>query len=386
MVSLCLVLITGCWDSRELNDQALQMGAGIDLDENGEFVLSNQFALNSKGPSSEGNQQQGSYTEVTKGENVFQASVSMQTRITRKINRGQRTSLVLGEEVARQGIQKIIDIYTRVSEAQLRNDLFVVKDGLAVDLLRSTTPFGSLSQREYFKLHQAQNEVADVTFMNLLRSVNGHTQSGAIVPAMEHVQTPLSKTQDEKKEMQFAYSGIGIFDNDLKLQGFLNLEEAAEVLWLLKRGHNQSISAYIQEGSGLVTAQLSRLKCKMKPVFGEQIEFRIALSGNADLMENGTDLDLFEEANLKLIEQAMEKKAEKQFTQLIKKIQTEYKTDILNFGDTIFRKYPKQWRSLENRWEAEFPKVAVSVKVNIKVKRVGLTGAPVQMREEEIKK
>lgn len=386
MVSLCLVLITGCWDSKELNDQALQVGAGIDLDENGGFVLSNQFALNSKGPSSEGNQQQASYTEVTKGENVFQASVSMQTRVTRKINRGQRTSLVLGEKVARQGIKKFIDIYTRVSEAQLRNDLFVVKDGLAVDLLRSTTPFGSLSQREYFKLHQAQNEIADTTFMNLLRSVNGHTKSGAIVPALEHIRTPFSKTQDERKEMQFAYSGIGIFDNELKLQGFLNNEEASEVLWLLKRGHTQSISAYIQEGYGLVTAQLSRLKCKMKPVFGENIEFRIALSGNADLMDNGTNLDLFQESNIKLIEQTMEKKAEKQFTQLIKKIQTEFKTDILEFGDTIFRKHPKQWRSLENRWEAEFPKVAVSVKVNIKVKRIGLTGAPVQMQEEEIKK
>ncbi len=384
LLCISLVFVGGCWDSKELNDQALQVGTGIDLNEEGEFVLSNQFSLNSSGPSSEGNSQQESYTEMTKGDNVFKASAAMQARITRKINRGQRTSIAIGEKLAREGLKQIIDIYTRTPEAQLRNDLFIVKGGFAADLLNSSTPFGSLSQREYFKLHQAQKEVADVTLMNMLRSVNGDSQSGAIVPAMERVQAPISGEQKQKKQNKYAYTGVAVINNDLKLVGFLNNEETAKALWLLKRPHIQYASTYIPEGSGLVTAKLSSLKCKIKAGFGENTELHIAMKANAELMENGTNLDLLSVANLKLIEQALELHTRKQFTELIHKVQSEYKTDIFNFGDTIFRYYPSQWRRLQNRWESEFPKAAVTVKVDIKVKRVGLTGGPVQLKEGEL--
>lgn len=40
-----LILLTGCWDSRELNDQAFALGGGVDYIPEKGYKVTNQFAL-----------------------------------------------------------------------------------------------------------------------------------------------------------------------------------------------------------------------------------------------------------------------------------------------------------------------------------------------------
>lgn len=218
-----LLLMTGCWDSKELNNQAFALGGGIDYVPDQGYRVTNQFALISGGGAEGGDKQQ-DYTEVGEPKStIYEASSYVQNKVSRIINRGHRRTLVMGEELAKIGLKDVIDIYSRYPETPLRSDIFVVKGGLASDFLKSKTPYGNQAVREYYKLHQSHREVADITFLNLLRSVNSDSMGGAVLPAVEKV--PEAEGKKEKTVMPYRYIGNAVLDNNLKLRGYLDNQE-----------------------------------------------------------------------------------------------------------------------------------------------------------------
>lgn len=99
----------------------------------------------------------------------------------------------MGEELAKIGVKDVIDIYSRYPETPLRSDIFVVKGGLASDFLKSKTPYGNQAVREYYKLHQSHREVADITFLNLLRSVNSDSMGELFFLRSKKLRMPKGK-------------------------------------------------------------------------------------------------------------------------------------------------------------------------------------------------
>lgn len=132
MLACCLVmaLISGCWDNRELNDQAIQLAAGLDWTEDQTYIVSNQFARNPEAGQSDMKSQTGFYTEIAEGKTPMAALAAMQSKVTRIINRGQRRSLVIGDKLARRGFKDILDFILRNAESPMRVDLFIVKKGM----------------------------------------------------------------------------------------------------------------------------------------------------------------------------------------------------------------------------------------------------------------
>ncbi|MGR5976726.1 Ger(x)C family spore germination C-terminal domain-containing protein [Bacillus paranthracis] len=109
-------------------------------------------------------------------------------------------------------------------------------------------------------------------------------------------------------------------------------------------------------------------------------------SGEGTIQENNTNLDLSQPKNITLLEHVLEKQSEKQALQTIKKVQKQYGTDIFGFGEAIHRKYPSEWKGLKKNWSKQFRKVQVSVHTKLTIRRVGLTGPPLQLKKNEMKK
>lgn len=77
---------------------------------------------------------QGYYVVTGKGENVTAAASNMQTKISRESFAGHRQVIVVGEQLAKQGLKPILDEYSRNPDVRLRTDIFVVKGGTAKEL------------------------------------------------------------------------------------------------------------------------------------------------------------------------------------------------------------------------------------------------------------
>lgn len=218
-----------------------------------------------------------------------------------------------------------MDLSTRNPETPLRTEILIVKNGTAQSLLRSTTPYDSQTQREYYKLHQIKSEVPDLTLMNLLKAVNSESMGGTIIPAMEALVERSNKKGENNKRNTFRYAGAAVLNNNLKLVGFLNNDEAGDTRWILRRPQKQSITSFIDKGKGYITADINKMKTKITTTFGEKISIHLQLSGSMVIRENNTLFNLLKTDNISIIEQALEKEQEARINKLIKKLKRSLK-------------------------------------------------------------
>jgi spore germination protein KC len=207
---------------------------------------------------------------------------------------------------------------------------------------------------------------------------------------MQMVPNPSQQDQGQentKNPTEFAYAGRAVFNKDLKLVGYLNTDEAKQAFWVKGQLKFLTVTGFIPQGNGNVSLDLMKLGKTIQPSLrGNQIRISVKLTGQGVIQENNTDLDLTKTKNLQMIENVLDKETQKQVQQVITKVQQEYKADIFGFGEAVHRKYPYQWKSLKKNWEEDFSQANVSVKVNLNVKRVGLTGPSLQLKENQIKK
>ena len=73
------------------------------------------------------------------------------------------------------------------------------------------------------------------------------------------------------------------------------------------------------------------------------------------------------------VENSVKQQLESEISSTINKIQKEFKVDILGVGDYLSKRKPKLWKNFKDNWEELFPTVEMIVKVDPKVRRVGLT-------------
>jgi spore germination protein KC len=78
------------------------------------------------------------------------------------------------------------------------------------------------------------------------------------------------------------------------------------------------------------------------------------------------------------IEKALNKQLEKEISHAVENIK-EHKIDFIGFGDTIYRKYPKQWEEMRDTWDKEYlPDLPVDVKAETYIRRTGLRNNPLR--------
>ena len=388
-LTICLFLTTGCWDRTELNDLAILLGWGIDIQDDGSYLSTAQIVVPSKASSSSSQGGgQAYYTDTGMGRDVTEAVQNMQMKISRQLFAGHRRDLFIGEALAKHGLADVMDEYSRNPDVRLRTGAFVVKGSTANNLLKTPTPLENIPVLAAHKLHQQVGGPGDVELANFLIDASTEGSSPTLpVLAMVSSFSGQNETQDATSANEFAYAGRAIFDDELKLIGYLNAREAKEALWVKGQLKFLTITGFIPQANGYVSLDLTKLGKQIRPSLrGNHIAFSVCLTGQGMIRENNTDLDLTQVKNIHIVESELDKEAQKQVQQMITKVQQEYKADIFGFGERIHRQYPYQWKVLKKRWETEFPKEEVTVKVHLTIKRVGLTGPSLQLKEKQIKK
>lgn len=379
-----LFFLSGCWDSVELNDRAIELAWGIDKAKDKNIKVSTQIIIPSKIGGGQGNGGSGGgqgnpyFVESGVGKDTLEAVQRMQVKLSRKIFRGQRRVIVIGEALARQGIKKILDTYTRDPSINLLSDIFVIKGGTAENFLKTSHPLENIPAVGAVKEYNQIESLKEVGFLNFLLSAASEGTSPTM-PTIEF-RSSSSLTGEEKQEAQsnskgFKITGTGIFNKDLKLVGFLNVEEKRALRWITGGLENLVVSTRVPKEKGYVSLDLNKLNSEIKPIIqGHKAKIFVSLSGQGVIRENNTNLDLTQIKNIALAQNALDKQAEKTVLNTITKVQKEYGTDIFGFGDAIQRKDLSHWKSLKKNWDKEFAETEVSVKVNLTVRKIGVTG------------
>lgn len=402
MLSFCLAVsllfTTGCWDSKEINDFAIELAWGIDTAPNKNIMISAQAIIPSKISMGQGGIEGGGskgkpfFVVTSVGMNTLDAIQRMQTKLSRQVYRAHRRVFVIGESMARQGIKDVLDTYTRDPNLKLRTDIFIVKGGTAQDFLKQSYPLETIPGLGALGEYTQMGTLMEMGLLNFLLAA---TSEGACptVPAIAIGMNPASQEGENQKdpskvdEEGFRIVGTGIFDKDLRLVGFLNVMEGRALRWVTGNLNKLTISANIPQEEGNVSLEVNKLDSKIQPIIqGDKIKILVTLTGQGMLRENNTRLDLTQIKNIPLLQNALEQQVEQTVLGMITKVQKEYGTDIFGFSDTIRRKNLSQWKSIKNKWDMEFAEAEVSVKVNLTVRRIGVTGPSLHLSEKDIEK
>lgn len=381
VVILLQIFITGCWSRRELNDLAIAVGIGIDKIGD-QYQVSAQVVLPSQIAGSKGGSPQ-SPVNLYKatGNTVYEALRKITTVSPRKIYISHLRILVLGEDLAKEGISSVLDFMSR--DTDTRNDYFIVvaKDAKAEDTLKILTSLEKIpAVRLFSSLETSEKQWAPtstVTLGTLITELVSKGKNPVLTGVVINGNVDVGQTQKNVETVdsptELKYSGLAVFKKD-KLIGWLNPEESKVYNYLTNKVKNTvSFINCPQSKDKRISLDIFNARAKIKgSMNGDKPEISIEQHIESDLGEvQCRNLDLTNPKTITELEQIANVKVDDLFETTIKKVQREYQSDIFGFGEVIHRSNPQAWKKLRDNWDQTFVNLPVTVKMDIKLRLLG---------------
>ncbi|WP_185703027.1 Ger(x)C family spore germination protein [Paenibacillus rhizophilus] len=392
MLLLFLPITSGCWDRVEVNDLAFVMATSLDLTEDGKLVETIQTAnLTSEGQNGQGGAGGGQkiITMTVTGKNNIDLDQKEQEKMSRKMYIAHRSVLIIGERLAKHGIRDILDWYGRNPESRLRTYILIARGTDGRDVLKVAYPLErnpAVAMKEMEKLG-SKTSVTLREFMMVSANEGINPVAGYIEPVTESSMGLKQQEEEQKEPDNLMLKGTAVFKN-FKLVGYLDSEETGGLIALTGKFKRGSITAENIPGvPGNVGLNITKEKLHIHPYLREnKIKFNIALKAEGDIFENNTNLDLSQPQNMKIVQDALCKSLEQRMRRTLSAAQNKFHVDIFGFGQAINRSNPKLWKSLKEQWDEKFSEAEFSIAIDLTVRRSGMSGAPLQIKEDEVKK
>ena len=370
------LFLTGCWDRRELNELAITMAMGIDKVED-EYQLTAQVVVPTE-ISMQGSTGRSSVTLFqSSGATVYEAFRKMTKDTPRKIYPGHLRILVLGEDLAKEGIGESLELMSR--DWELRSDFYVViaRDLTAAEVLNVTTTLETIPANKMFGALQASEDAwaatASITIDDLIADLTSEGKdaviSGIMVLGNKEIGTSKQNVESITPSARLQYDEIAVFKKDA-LVGWLTDRES--------RGFNKitnqvkttvSTISCPEEGNASIEVIQFNTKVKGKVINGTpEIDLNMQIEANIGAVE--CKIDLTKTETFAELEKIYEKELTEVLEETIEFAQNQ-SVDIFGFGDAIHRSNPKEWKNLKDHWDEEFSVMKVNIKVDSNFKRMG---------------
>ncbi|MBW5449122.1 Ger(x)C family spore germination protein [Cohnella sp. CFH 77786] len=386
MLSIALVMACGCWDRREVNDIGLVMGTGLDLTEDGKIMMTLQVAVPSPSSQSAGgtSKETDNFFLISEsGKSVLDIDQKIQQKMSRKLVFSHRSVILVGESLARRGMNDFLDIFSRNPRNRLRTYLFVVKGKTAGEMLQVRYPYEMVPAEALKEMELLPGAGMKSTLRDFLIASAGEGENPA-VGVLEG--TEMFRSSLKGKDKQFRLTGTAVFKRTA-LVGFLNNRETQQYLWFKNNKNSDNIVADLPGGMGNVGLifRSGNVKIDVVPL-RDDFRFHVHVTGKGDLMENNSRLDVTQLHNETMVKKALEDQVKEEMEAFLRKLQHELKTDILGFGGLVASQYPKKWRAVGKDWDRYFENAEISVSVKLSIKNTGALGPSLQWKEKEIVK
>lgn len=373
------LLLTGCWDKKELNELAVATGLAIDKSEDG-YQLSIQV-VNPDEVSPQANAS--GVTPVTvhseKGETMYETIRKLNLTTSRRIYGSHLRLLVISEEVAKEGIEDALDYLSRDKDFRADFSIVIAKESKAEDILKVQTVTEKIPANELHTLLKTSSEVwgeaVTINFRDLLDmlTIPGRNPviSGIEVEGDLKIGETKANTESTDPPVGFNYIGLGVFHKD-KLVGWLSEEDGRGYNYITDKIQNSVIHINCPSG-GRMSLELMHSKTKQHAKVDKDDQPKIELNVRieANIGETDCSIDLASTGDISELEKLFENKITKIIDETIEKVQEEYKTDIFGFGEKIYRTHPKVWKEIGEDWDEHFANLDVEVNVKVNIKQLG---------------
>ncbi|GEN34065.1 Ger(x)C family spore germination protein [Aneurinibacillus danicus] len=365
---IVLLVCSGCWDRREINDTAIVIAIAIDKEKDGLYRFSVQVPLVGQlgGPGGGGGGTGGVksyYIDSEVGQTIREAGVRLQRRMARELFYAHQRVVIVGEELAREGISPIFDILARFPENRLTAYMVVAK-GEGRALLEAQPKFERYSgeaMREIVKTFALPINIKEIAYM--LTEPN----TDPIIPMMRVVET---KSSEKSKEVQV--TGYAQFRRD-KMVALFPPKASNGLNWFSTRfiPYNTVLDLGKQ---GKVNIAFETGNVNITPILqGDRLRFRIKVNSQASIQENTSNINFDIESNVKELERKLNQHIKNTIESTLNQMKKR-STDNIGLGLKVFRYYPDQWKEkYKEDWRSHLKNVGFTYDIHAQVINIGQT-------------
>lgn len=411
---LVLVLIlsplttAGCWDKRELEDQAFAQVIGVDHTPRG-VLLTVMFAIPrnlAAGGGGGGGGGGGETFQVTSVESpsVFAALNLFNVYLDRRVNLMHAKTLVIGEEEARTGVATSLGAFMRYREVR-RTVNIVVSRGRAADLIRSYKTIIEANSAKWFEemslLYTFTGLTPKSQYHQFLIAMESHAFNPVAVLAGVKGKDPQTDPDEERRDVlgksrteanflagdmpreggqPIEFLGAAVFRGD-KMVGDLTGDET-RMLLMMRGEFRRAFMAFedpLAKGKFIpIDIRQGSLPVVKVDLSGEKPRILVKLSLEGDNLGIQSGINYAESNRLRIkLNRHIEETIKERAMETVRRVQ-QYKSDVFGFGSKAQRYFATWDEWVKYGWADRFPEAVIEVEVAFSIRRVGMQFAQPQ--------
>ena len=351
------MLITGCWDRRELEDRELVITMAIDRAKKGlNLAIQVPITGNVSGSGTGGGGGKSVQVFSQEGKSLANAMTNLSEELDKTPFLGYLGVVLFGEDQARSGIKQDLDMLRRDPCIQRR--LYpVVTRGKSERFLLEGTEMEQIKTM-FIRNMLETGEEAQVTvpfrLHDLLVTLSTPTRG---VPILNYLGLENGK---------YKWLGVAVFNQD-RMIGTLNAGETIPLLQIREQQVGQKVLVRCPAGSG--TFQFKPLSVRREIRVTKEPRLRVTVELEGRIVEKACQNSGKKNEHSKYLEQQIEQLYEQRAKRLINKAQKEWKLDIFEFGHYVHAYYHSLYRSVN--WSEHFHQIPIDVQYHVYVRREG---------------
>jgi len=381
---LAMATLAGCWDRREINDIAFVLGSAVDK-KGDQYVASIQLALPSQmggaGSTGGGGGTSGSKSWMLlshSGDTVRMANYEEQLYTSRQLFFAHRRVLLVGEEMAREGIGPIMDVLGRVPQNRL-SAYMVATVGTALPYMKVTGEIERYPSEIVREL--AVNAMKHPATMKLVIDRLLSKGIDLVLPAVRIVKT--EQGSKASKSTGIKMDGLAIF-RDGKLIRYLFDEDAQFMLLAMGEANEPELLLEAPEGHGSLVLRLQNTGMRIYPEHhDDQLSFRIVLQGKAIVVENESNYTLASDNHLSVLEDQLNRRLAEGVRQAVASV-LQAGADPVGLGRMLSKKMPAVWQQYRWKWEASLKDVRIETESKLRIGNTGTVLKGFGLQEEDM--
>lgn len=384
---LPLAFITGCWNSKELNELSVVMAMGIDSIGD-QYEVSLQVVDPSQMTRNRSMERTPTLVFTSRSGTIFEAIRKVTKESSRQMYLSHLKFVIFDEATAKKGIQEPLDFLFR--DHQVRPDFFtaVVRGHTAKEAVTFVSPTEVLPAMDMFKaLKVSEKAWAPTSAVNVRDLLQIFTKEG-IEPILTGIRLrdiekglTLENVSKSPDHANYSFTGIGVFRDD-RLVGWMNDTESKAVTYISNRVSSTvaAVKCPISEGEFAVEVISSKVKI-IPSIVEDRPKITIKAQVEANIGEMACIADLTDYNVTEALRKAASEELDFVFRAGIRRAQ-ELGSDVFGFGEAFHRKYPRKWHSWKNNWDEEFRQLEVGIDIAYQLNRMGKILNPIELAED----
>ena len=362
-----ILLLSGCYNYRELNELAITTGIAIDKEENYKVTI---MIANSKKEGSDGSISPQATVYEGNGDTIYEAFKDTSLALSKQIYLSHIDILVLSEEIAKNNLNDVIEFLFRYPQTRNNFQLVLAKDKKAGDILKITTPLETFPSLNLAKNLEITDKLQGFTYtVDFTEFVKTLTTEGInpVLPSVTIIGDVESGNKNENIEENepqtyLKLDMLGIF-KDNKFVTYADGDESKGINIINNKVY--ILGVIIDYNDKKVVTEITEMKTDFE-VKNNKVIINIKTNGSIQEIDSNVNLD-----DNKVIDEIKNKNIEKikEYVNKAIDLAQKNKTDIFGFGNYVYKNDYKNYN--ENWDEVIFPNLEAEINVDLKLQAKG---------------